>query len=124
MDAAKQLRGAVSYHAGRAAELTVAQDYIRRGYVLACERWRAKRGEIDLIMRHPDGLVFVEVKASKTFDDAAARITPRQIARIFGSAEEFVSTQPRGALTNMRFDVALVNQTGALRILENALGLD
>jgi putative endonuclease len=122
MGAAKQIQGSVSYHAGRAAELAVAQDYQRRGYALACERWRGKRGEIDLVMRNADGLVFVEVKKSQSFDSAAAQLTPHQIARIYGTAEEYLGTQPDGALTNTRFDVALVNQIGALQILENAFG--
>jgi putative endonuclease len=122
MDGAKQIQGSVSYHAGRAAEFAVAQDYQRRGYLLAFERWRGKRGEIDLVMRNAEEFVFVEVKKSKSFDRAAERVTRHQIARIYGSAEEFVGTQPDGALMNMRFDVALVNQVGALRILENAFG--
>ena len=85
---AKSVQGAVSYHAGRAAELQVAQDYRRRGFALAHERWRGKAG------------------------------------RIYRSAEEFIGGEPKGALTDVRFDVALVDQTGDLRILENAFGHD
>jgi putative endonuclease len=44
--------------------------------------------------------------------------------RIIGSAEEFLANEPNGSLTNVRFDVALVDQTGQLRILENAFGHD
>lgn len=124
MDAAKQVQGSVSYHAGRAAELAVAHDYQRRGYALACDRWRGKGGEIDLIMRDAEGLIFVEVKKSKSFDSAAARVTRHQIARIVASAQEYLATEPEGTLTNMRFDVALVNHCGALRIVENAFGHD
>ena len=67
---AKSVQGAVSYHAGRAAELQVAQDYRRRGFALAHERWRGKAGEIDLILRDGDGIIFVEVKKSKSHDSA------------------------------------------------------
>lgn len=124
MSAAKQIQGSVSYHAGQAAENAVARDYIRRGFTLARERWRGKRGEIDLIMRHGLDLVFVEVKKSTSFEQAALRITRRQIDRICGSAEEFLASEPNGSLTNLRFDVALVDQTGQLRIVENAFGHD
>jgi putative endonuclease len=124
MSAAKQIQGSVSYYAGQAAENAVARDYVRRGFTLASERWRGKRGEIDLIMRHGPDLVFVEVKKSKSFQHAALRITRRQMDRIFGSAEEFLANEPNGSLTNVRFDVALVDQTGQLRIVENAFGHD
>jgi putative endonuclease len=124
MSAAKQIQGSVSYYAGQAAENAVAQDYMRRGYTLACERWRGKRGEIDLIMRSNADLIFVEVKKSQSFERAALRVSRRQIDRIMGSAEEFLAGEPNGALTNVRFDVALVDQTGQLRIVENAFGHD
>ena len=39
------------------------------------------------------------------------------------AAEEFCGTQPRGALTNCRFDVALMDGTGAIRVLEKAIGI-
>ncbi len=124
MSVAKQIQGSVSYHAGQAAENAVARDYIRRGFTLARERWRGKRGEIDLIMRDGPDLVIVEVKKSTSFEQAALRITRRQIDRILGSAEEFIANEPNGSLTNLRFDVALVDETGQLRIVENAFGHD
>ena len=124
MSTAKQIRGSVSYHAGLAAENAVAQDYVSRGFTLACERWRGKRGEIDLILRSDADLIFVEVKKSQSFARAALRVSRRQIDRIMGSAEEFLAGEPNGALTNVRFDVALVDQTGQLRIVENAFGHD
>ncbi|WP_093917042.1 YraN family protein [Sulfitobacter marinus] len=118
------MQGSVSYHAGLAAENAVAQDYMRRGFTVARERWRGKRGEIDLIMRSDADLIFVEVKKSQSFARAALRVSRRQIERIMGSAEEFLAGEPNGALTNVRFDVALVDQTGQLRIVENAFGHD
>lgn len=119
---AKCIQGSVSYHAGLSAELLVTQDYERRGFALARERWRGKRGEIDLIMRDGDALVFIEVKKSQSFQRAAQRITPRQMNRIYGAAEEYLAGEPKGALTDVRFDVALVDQTGDMQIMENAFG--
>lgn len=112
--------GEMAYHAGISAELRIAQDYERRGYPVARHRWRGRGGEIDLIARDGDGFVFVEVKKSRDFDRAAERITPHQMRRIFQSAEDFVGAQPRGSLTEMRFDVALVNSAGETRVIENA----
>jgi len=42
------------------------------------------------------------------------------VRRLYATGEEFLATQPDGRLTNVRFDVALVNGSGAVQILENA----
>lgn len=115
------MSGTVSYHAGLSAEDQVAQDYRRRGYHLAGRRWRGRGGELDLVLRDGEGLVFVEVKKARDFARAAERVSRRQIERIFTAASEFVAGEPRGQLTDMRFDVALVDGVGRIEILENAL---
>ncbi|WP_298850518.1 YraN family protein [uncultured Ruegeria sp.] len=115
-------QGSVSYHAGHAAELRVAADYERRGFSIAHRRWRGAGGEIDLIARNGSGLVFIEVKKSTSFESAAARISQRQIDRICASAAQFLENEPGGQLTNVRFDAALVDGSGAVQIIENAFG--
>ncbi len=115
-------RGSMAFHAGIAAEGRIAQDYERRGFIIARQRWRGKSGEIDLIVRDGDGLIFVEVKQSRDFESAASALSTAQMRRICRSAEEFLGTQPRGSLTEMRFDVALVNGRGETQIIENAFG--
>ena len=85
-------------------------------------RWRGKRGEIDLIAHDGDGLVFVEVKQSSDFDRAAARVSPRQMKRLYAKAEEYLDQMPNVFLTDVRFDVALVNSLGEVRIIENVFG--
>jgi len=110
-----------NYHAGRVAEDSVSQAYSRQGKTFAAARWRGKGGEIDLIYRDGDAVIFVEVKKSKTHARAAEMVKQRQIQRIFNAASEFVANEPNGQLTEMRFDVALVDSTGAVEVLENAL---
>lgn len=115
----RTMRGRTSYFAGMAAEDSVARAYVAAGYELVAERWRGRRGEIDLIFSTIKGVVMVEVKASKSFAAAAAHVTPAQVKRLYATAEEYLATLPDGALTDVRFDIALVDQTGALDILEN-----
>jgi len=110
------------YHAGLSAELQIAQDYERRGFVVTHNRWRGDAGEIDLITRDASGLVFVEVKKSRSIARAAERLNRRQMARIYASAEQFLAGEPDGQLTNVRFDVALVDDAGRFEIIENAFG--
>jgi putative endonuclease len=112
--------GLVEYHTGLAAEEIVAADYTRRGLRLERRRWRGKRGEIDLILREDDRVIFVEVKKSWDFARATESLSHRQMQRILGAAEDFVAGEPKGLLTEMRFDVALVDAVGRIEILENA----
>ncbi len=116
------MTGLVGYCAGLSAEESVMRDYLRRGYRLLAQRWRGEGGEIDLIFGQGDAVVFVEVKKSRSFAAAAARLSPRQMQRIYASASGFLGSQPNGLNTDTRFDVALVDDVGALEILENAFG--
>ena len=113
-------RGKRAYFAGLSAEASVLRHYEARGYRLLAERWRGRRGEIDLIFDGGPEVVFVEVKASRNFDTAVAHVTAAQMRRLFQTAEEYVATCPDGTLTDLRLDVALVDQTGAVSVLPNA----
>lgn len=119
--AARHARGHMSQQRGLAAEAQVTRAYQGRGARLLHQRWRGSAGEIDLIFAQGTDIVCVEVKASRSHAQAAASLRPRQIARLLGAAEEFLSTQPRGSLTPMRFDAALVDGSGRIEILENVL---
>ena len=118
---ARRLRGRRSYLAGQAAEQVVHRLYETRGYQVAASRWRGGGGEIDLIFRDGDTCVFVEVKHSSSFDKAVHSLTAAQIRRLMTAATVFVGGEPKVQLTDMRFDVALVNGRGETKIIENAL---
>lgn len=118
----RQARGQTSHCAGQSAEENIARDYERRGFPILHRRWRGKGGEIDLIARNDNGLIFIEVKQSRSFDTAVHQVSPRQIARLQCTAEEYLGTQPLGSLTDVRFDVALVDGRGDIRVIENAFG--
>jgi putative endonuclease len=114
------MTGARSYHAGLAAEESVAQHYLRLGREICARRWRGQGGEIDLVARDGDTVIFIEVKQSKTHALAAEHLTPRQMARIYAAASEFLGGEPMGQNTNVQIDVALVDAFGQIEILENA----
>lgn len=117
----RQARGAMGHARGLSAEDQVERDYVRRGARCLARRWRGTGGEIDLILELGADVIFVEVKASLSHARAAERVTPRQAARLIRTAEEFLGTRPRGLLTPMRIDVALVDGQGVIEIVENAL---
>lgn len=119
---ARQQRGQMAHYSGMAAENNVAQDYERRGFDVANRRWRGQGGEIDLILRDGPALIFVEVKKARDFARAAASLSARQMQRLYHAAEEFLAGEPNGSLTEVRFDVALVDGQGQTQIIENAFG--
>jgi putative endonuclease len=114
------MSGLVSYRAGLAAEESVAQLYGRSGCTVAARRWRGQAGEIDMIARKGDLVIFIEVKQSRSHAEAALHLTARQFQRIYHAAEEFIGGEPKGSMTDVRFDVALVDGAGCIEILENA----
>lgn len=113
------MSGSLSYHAGFAAEGSVERDYEGRGFEVLARRWRGLGGEVDLIARENGTVVFIEVKKSKSHDRALNMLGMRQMRRIVSAASEFLGTQPKGQLTPSRFDVALVDGVGAVKIIEN-----
>jgi putative endonuclease len=79
---------------------------LRRGYRLLERNYRQRRGEIDLIVRDKDVLVFVEVKLrrSKGFGDPLEAVTARKQATIRSLAEQYLAeNQPD--FETLRFDV-------------------
>ena len=108
---------------GRAAEGIVLRHYERVGARHLETRWRGQGGEIDLIVKANETVVFVEVKSSKSFSGAAQAVSARQQARIMVSAQEYVGRLETGSLTEMRFDVALVDAQGAVKIIQAAFGI-
>jgi putative endonuclease len=122
IEAVRRMKGSVACRAGAAAEASVATNYDRRGRAVTHRRWRGVAGEIDLIARDGADYVFVEVKKARSFDEAALRLGRRQMDRIIAAACEFLGTQPGGMLAAMRFDLALVDGRGEVRIIENAFG--
>ena len=115
------MSGRVSYLAGLSAEDAVADHYRSLGREILAQRWRGQKGEIDIIARDGASLVFVEVKKSRDFARAAARVSAAQIKRLYATAAEYLGTLPNGQLQDARFDVVLMDEHGQHEIIENAL---
>lgn len=67
-----------AYHRGLAVEQKVKAYLVEQGLVCKDENFRAKCGEIDLVMKDQHTWVFVEVKyrAQRTHGSAADMLTP------------------------------------------------
>jgi putative endonuclease len=93
---------------GLSAESRAAAWLIAHGYRILARRWKRPLGEIDIIAARRHLLIFVEVKARATLDDAAEGVTERQKQRIAAAAEICLAANPMPAIRDMRFDTILV----------------
>ena len=92
---------------GRRAE-TIAAWYLRaKGYRILAQRVRTRVGEIDIIARQGDTLVFVEVKARATLDSAIFALHPAAWRRI-EAASRVLAPHYAGRCTTTRIDAVLV----------------
>jgi putative endonuclease len=97
-----------AFRLGLSAESRAAAYLVAKGYRIAARRWRSPAGEVDIVARRRNVLVFVEVKARPNFDDAAYSVTDRQKLRIAGAAAAWLAHHPEDAQRDVRFDAMLV----------------
>src|SRR3954470_23222516 len=97
-----------AFQTGISAETRAAAYLMAKGYRVLAKRFRTAYGEIDIVARRRNLLVFVEVKARASLDEAAYAVTPRQQARIIDAAQAWLMTHPEHAEFDMRFDAMLI----------------
>jgi putative endonuclease len=93
---------------GRRAEILGCRYLRRQGYLLLASPYRASRGEIDIVARDGEFLVFVEVKARRRDPHPEDAVNPRKQKRIVAAAREYRSQNRRLAGAPYRFDVLAV----------------
>ena len=90
---------------GRKGENLAAEFLVKQGFEIAARNYRFGRGEIDLIVKRDDWMLFIEVKtrSSVTFGEPEDFLQDFQMNRIFDAAENYIfSNDWQG---NVRFDV-------------------
>lgn len=97
-----------AFRLGLSAEDQAAEHLIASGYDIVARRWRCPSGEIDIVARRGTLLIFVEVKARASLDDAAWSVTERARRRIAAAASAWLAAHPDPAFIDMRFDAILI----------------
>ena len=94
---------------GARGEQAALDLYRRRGFTLVARNWRCSIGEVDLVLRRRDVLVFCEVKtrAGSRHGGGFEAVDARKRRKLRALAEVFLLTHGAGA-TSVRFDVASV----------------
>src|SRR5882672_4915916 len=110
----------VAFRLGLSAESRAAAFLIAKGYRIVARRWRSPVGEVDIVARRRNTLVFVEVKARSRLDDAAEAVTERGKRRIVAAAEAWLALNPDDVHRDIRFDAVLVAPRRLPRHIEAA----
>ena len=97
-----------AFRTGLSAESRAVAYLMAKGYRILAKRFRTPYGEIDLVARKRNMIVFIEVKARASLDDAAYAVTPRQQARIIDAAQGWLMAHPEHAEFELRFDVMMI----------------
>lgn len=108
-----------TYRRGLWAEFIAAWFLRLQGYRILATRYKTPVGEVDLIARKQNTLVFVEVKARKTAEAALEAVTPTMKRRIIRAAQTYIAYYPDYADYDMRFDVIGVSPPFSIQHLDN-----
>lgn len=92
---------------GDAFETSAASWLEARGWRILARNVVCKCGELDIVARDGDFLVFVEVRArsNSRYASAAGSVDRRKQQRVLRSAQWFLQQQPQWANLPCRFDV-------------------
>lgn len=98
---------------GRTGENAVCGYLEDKGYTVVSRNFRIKGGEIDIISRKGDCLVFTEVKTRKfgALENGTEAMTKAKMRRIIKTSEAFVGTEKLYGEYYRRFDTAYVTVT-------------
>lgn len=94
---------------GQQAEALASRFLRRRGLTLLARNYRSRGGEIDLVMKERDSLVFVEVRyrRNSAYGRAAETVDARKQRRIVQCARHYL-LRHRQTSAPARFDVVSI----------------
>lgn len=92
---------------GNQAERLSEQLLVDAGMRLLARNYRCKLGELDLVMRDADTVVFVEVRFRRKnqWGSAVETVDLRKQRRVIAAAQHYLLTHPHLADKPCRFDV-------------------
>ena len=101
-----------------AAGEKIARDYLRaNGYDILDANWSTTLGELDIIAKRDDTLVFVEVKTRRaaSTEPALEAITPAKHERMLKAIYQYLHDHDLDAETQWRVDVIAIAIAGHQR---------
>jgi putative endonuclease len=108
--------------AGDSAEVAAARHLSAAGCRIVARNARYRDGEVDLIVRERDVLVFVEVRmrSRSDFGGAAASVHARKQQRVVRAAQHWLFAEYGERWPACRFDVVTVDGNGTIEWIRDA----
>lgn len=112
--------------AGDAAETQAARHLEAHGLALLDRNVRYREGELDLVCRDGDVVVFVEVRLRRhaSFGGGAASVDFFKRKRLVLAAQHYLISHWGSRLPACRFDVVGVDASGTIEWIRDAFALD
>lgn len=114
---------------GRAGEDLAVRALAERGYIVVERNWRCLLGELDIIARDGECLVFVEVRTRRGGwrGAAADSVGPRKRARLAALADAYLQAGAYPQTTDWRVDVVAIEMDGrgvlrSVEVFQDAVG--
>ena len=93
---------------GRNAETLAFEYLIAAGYEILELNWRHKKAELDIIAKHLDSIIFIEVKSRSTdyFGDPAFGVNDKKMKMLVAGATSYMEQVQHDGL--IRFDIITI----------------
>lgn len=93
---------------GRWSEYRAALALLLKGYRIVALRYKTKAGEVDIIARRGDLVIFVEVKARKDLRAGVDAVSYTAERRIENAADHWLRRQSDATRLSLRHDIIVV----------------
>lgn len=107
----------------------LAKDFLKkRGYHILESNYRCPEGEIDIIARHKDSLVFIEVRTKRSlqFGSPEESITPTKMEKLRAVAAHYRQTHnnlpPLWRIDVVAVEIGPKDKPRRIELIENAVG--
>ena len=109
---------------GQNGEEKAAQYLIEKGYEIIERNYKTKSGEIDIIAKKAETIVFLEVKTlpQATPDMLSSVLNQQKLQRILKTSKRFLLNHRQYSNSYIRFDVIVLDMQGLPEVyhIENA----
>ncbi len=110
---------------GKSSEKLAEKHLRSKGYTIIETNYRCREGEVDIVARQGDYLVFCEVKArrNKSYGSALEGVTPQKIKKIRLAAAHYIHKKKLQGV-DCRFDILTIDKSedGGIKVelIQNA----
>ena len=96
---------------GKSGEDLAVERLTEEGYAVLARRYRTRYGEIDIVARDGEAIVFVEVrrKSAADYGSAAESVTPWKQRRVMRMAIDYLARLGLTDRCMVRFDVVAID---------------